>query len=354
MDQSALISVIVPMYNQQHFIRKCIKSIIGQTYKNLEIIVVNDGSTDDSAKIAQHLAFQDNRILVINQENLGPAIARKNGYLEAIGSWIVFVDSDDFLPSDSIESLYEAAISKGAEIVCGDLRRKWGPVSRYLHAFPREMGMRTIKQPELFDSYYVSFFGINLFPVNACGKIYRKSVIDQAMKDVDIFTTPLLHRSEDEAFTLQLFPYLSSVYCLEKAIYVYRFGGVTAGNLYFSEMLDFSDFRIGLLDKYKYDKGYTPLFVEYVNILITIIQQGLAFRVWGVDKARAWLEKELNDRYLMRRMEDYYYGKTDISRKCQLALNHDVKGIIDLAESKSKQQWFRSLLRKILLWASSQ
>lgn len=340
------------MYNQQRFIRRCIRSIIGQTYKNLEIIIVNDGSTDDSSKIAHRLASRDDRILVIDQENQGTAIARKKGYLNATGSWIVFVDSDDFLPKDSIESLYEIAQSKDVDIVCGDSYRKYGPVKTYLHSFPGDMGMRVISKAELFDKYYVSFFGINLFPVTTWGKIYRRSVIDHAMETIDLFTTPPLHRSEDEAFTLQLFPYLSSVYCLEKAVYVYRFGGITAGNLYFSEMLDFSDFRIGLLDKFRYKKGYTPLFIEYVNILISYIQLELEFKRWSTYDAKKWLESELDGRYLMRRMKDYYIEVPRIPDKCQLALSHDVDGIISLAETKLRQQRLRSRLRKKLIRAS--
>lgn len=348
-----LVSVVVPVYNQERYVGKCLRSIIRQTHTRLEIIVVDDGSTDNSLKKARRFADCDKRICVLSQVNGGVALARKNGYLRATGNWIVFVDSDDYLPADSIESLLSVACSKNVDIVCGDCRRKMGPFFKYMCTFPRSLGMRTITKPELFDSYYVSFFGINIFPVTVWGKIYRKSIIDHAMESVDLFLTPPLHRSEDEAFTVLLFPFVSSVYCLEKSIYFYRFGGVTAGNMFFTDLLDFGDFRVGLLDKYKYEKGYSPLFIEYVNILISHVQQNLEFKKWGVDEAKQWLKEELESRYLVQRIQDYYTGKTEIPDKCRMALSCDVDGIIGYAEVKLKNQRLRSIIKRAYARISS-
>ena len=114
-----------------------------QTYRNLEIIVVNDGSTDNSLSIVRHLASLDNRILVIDQANGGEAAARKQGYLNASGVWVVFVDSDDLLPADSVESLYSAAVSHHVDVVCGDFFRKWGPIKKVFICFSEEYGWAT-------------------------------------------------------------------------------------------------------------------------------------------------------------------------------------------------------------------
>lgn len=347
-----LVSVVVPVYNQERYVGKCLRSIIRQTHTRLEIIVVDDGSTDNSLKKVQRYADCDKRISVLSQVNGGVALARKNGYLRATGNWIVFVDSDDYLPADSIESLLSVACSKNVDIVCGDGRRKMGPVFKYMSTFPRNLGMRTITKPELFDSYYVSFFGINIFPVTVWGKIIRKSVIDRAMTDVDLFLTPPLHRAQDEAFSMQLLPFLSSYFCLEKPVYVYRFGGITTGNKYLTELLDFGDYRIGLLDTFGYEKGYSPLFIEYVNILLTYIQQGLEFNSWDTSEAAKWLDKELEDRYLVQRMKAFFMDKTEVPMKCRMVINHDVAGLVRLAESNLRRQWLRSSLRKVLIWAS--
>lgn len=348
-DDHALISVIVPLYNQQRYIKKCVGSIIKQTYQNLEIIIVNDGSSDKSLQIVQKLASFDCRISIVSQKNKGEAEARKTGYLNASGEWIVFVDSDDALPIDSIELLYSAAVSHHVDLVCGDYYRQWGPLKKYTHAFPRDFAMREIRSPELFVSYYLSFFGVNLIPVNAWGKIYKKSVIDKAMERIDVFLTPRLHMGPDETFNLHVFPYVSSLLCLDKSIYFYRFGGITSKyNKYLTELLDFGDYRIGLLDHYRYEAGYIPLFIEYVNILISHIQQGLEYGVWCRDDARQWLLQELEGRYLVQRMTDYFKDNSDIPNKCELVLVRNVDGLLALAEGKRKQNRWRIFAKKVL------
>lgn len=186
----SLISVIIPVYNQEKHVGRCLKSILNQSYDHLEVIVVNDGSIDRSRHILAGLATKDKRITLIDQQNQGEALARRRGYEQARGDFIMFVDHDDCLLPNAIELLYNAIIETRVDVVCGHALRKWGLISRPIKGFPATMSGRIITQKELFDSYYVSFFGINLFPVSLWGKIYRKAVIDKAMKTVDLFTTP--------------------------------------------------------------------------------------------------------------------------------------------------------------------
>lgn len=92
-----MISIVIPLYNKENYIRKCILSVLAQTYTNFEVVVVNDGSTDKSVEIVK--SIEDNRIRIINQKNGGPSSARNTGVREAQGEWIVFLDADDlFLP----------------------------------------------------------------------------------------------------------------------------------------------------------------------------------------------------------------------------------------------------------------
>ncbi len=103
-----LISVIVPVYNVERYLIQCIDSIIKQTYSNLQIILVNDGSTDNSSKICDMYAKKDNRITVIHKSNGGLSDARNVGLDEAKGKYIVFIDSDDYIKEQYIELLYNA------------------------------------------------------------------------------------------------------------------------------------------------------------------------------------------------------------------------------------------------------
>ena len=90
-----MVSIIVPVYNASEFITKCIESVINQAYKDFELIIINDGSTDNSLEICQSFAIQDKRIKIVNKENSGVSTSRNIGIKESSGEWIMFLDADD-------------------------------------------------------------------------------------------------------------------------------------------------------------------------------------------------------------------------------------------------------------------
>ena len=94
--QEELISIIIPIYNAEKYIERCINSLKNQTYKNIEIICINDGSTDNSLNILKRIAITDNRITIIEQENKGVSVARNKGIESAKGKYIMFLDADDW------------------------------------------------------------------------------------------------------------------------------------------------------------------------------------------------------------------------------------------------------------------
>ena len=104
--ENDLISIIIPVYNVEKYINKCLESVINQTYRNLEIILVDDGSEDKSGKICEEISIKDNRIRVIHKENGGLSDARNIGLDNSNGEYIAFIDSDDFIERDMIEFLY--------------------------------------------------------------------------------------------------------------------------------------------------------------------------------------------------------------------------------------------------------
>lgn len=116
--QTELISVIIPVYNVEKYLARCIDSVINQTYKNIEIILVNDGSTDKSGKLCDEYIKKDSRVVVIHKENGGAAAARNKGLDIAKGGWISFVDSDDFVAVDFLDVLYSDAVENKVLISC--------------------------------------------------------------------------------------------------------------------------------------------------------------------------------------------------------------------------------------------
>lgn len=118
-----LISVIIPIYNVEKYIRQCIDSVIGQTYKNLEIILVDDGSLDNSPQICDEYAQRDNRIKVIHKENGHVSSARNVGIDASTGEFIMFTDSDDFIDRNMVEDLLALQVKTLADISCCEVKR---------------------------------------------------------------------------------------------------------------------------------------------------------------------------------------------------------------------------------------
>lgn len=117
-----LISIIVPTYNVEKYIRTCIESILAQTYRNVEVIIVNDGSTDQSLAVISDLICSHHNVKVINQKNQGVSVARNTGIDVATGRYITFVDPDDKIMPGFVSSLYQIADKTGADIVRGSFR----------------------------------------------------------------------------------------------------------------------------------------------------------------------------------------------------------------------------------------
>ena len=118
MTEQALVSIVVPVYNRHKYLGTCLKSILNQTYQNLEIILVDDGSTDDSLKICQRYAKEDSRIKVIAQDNLGVSVARNKGLMAATGTYLMFVDSDDTVSPDHCQKAVAVIENTKADICC--------------------------------------------------------------------------------------------------------------------------------------------------------------------------------------------------------------------------------------------
>ena len=118
-----LVSIIVPVYNVEDYLTECIESAIKQTYHNLEIILVDDGSTDTSGKICDMYACKDDRIKVFHKQNGGLSDARNTGIEKATGEYIYFLDSDDMLPTGAIEKMRNACVREDADMAIAGVEK---------------------------------------------------------------------------------------------------------------------------------------------------------------------------------------------------------------------------------------
>ena len=165
----ALVSVIIPVFNAQKYLSYCIDSLLNQTYSNIEVILVNDGSTDQSESIIQSFLVRDQRIKCISQVNAGPSIARNKGMIEAAGEFICFIDADDFVPNNYIQLLVEK-IAEGYDVVaCGYIEvSEYGRIE--LNDFYQSQERLTKDE---FVNGILRGVGGTLW-----AKIYRSSIID--------------------------------------------------------------------------------------------------------------------------------------------------------------------------------
>lgn len=155
MAEKNLITVIIPVYNSEKYIEKCLTSVTNQIYKNLEIIVVDDGSSDNSIDIIKNYAKKDNRIKIFSQENQGLSAARNVGLDLATGEYIVFLDSDDWLELDALSVAYEILTENNAEVV--------------IWSYVREYNSKSIEN-KFWGEYEIVFNKIE------CRKLFRKMV----------------------------------------------------------------------------------------------------------------------------------------------------------------------------------
>ncbi len=140
-----MISVIVPVYNEELYLRECLDSIVGQTNRDLEILVIDDGSTDGSGQICDEYAELDSRIKVFHTENRGLSCARNLGLDNANGEWIGFVDSDDWIEPDMYEVLLKKALETGADVVeCGVFKEYPDRIEEYQRNSNKKTGIEAI------------------------------------------------------------------------------------------------------------------------------------------------------------------------------------------------------------------
>ena len=205
-----MISVIIPMYNSAAAIERCLTSVMRQSFKDTEIIVIDDGSTDNGAGVVLDLATKDDRIRYIRQENSGVSRARNRGLDEAHGEWISFIDSDDEVVEDYLSSMYYLIQKSNCDIVMCGYRAIRG--NRFVDMVLSEEKMNSLTGDLRKDLVTLSFF-----ISSPCMKIFRKDIIE---------TLHLRFRedmvlAEDRYFNNHYYTHCRSVAFVNRAQYIY-------------------------------------------------------------------------------------------------------------------------------------
>ena len=199
------ISVIVPVYNVEKYLTQCIESILSQTYQEFELLLIDDGSEDNSGSICDHYSNIDSRVHVFHKENGGVSSARNMGIEHAKGEWVCFVDSDDWIDKDTFE--YITGLSKGADFLQFGYRRTGGTASEYSYV------------PSKVLRYSTSVYCTKrIYHSAICGYLLKLNII----KKYKISFPNHIKYGEDQAFILKTLICSSEIVILDRHFYNYR------------------------------------------------------------------------------------------------------------------------------------
>lgn len=217
-----MISVIVPIYNVEKYLEQCLDSICSQTYTNLEIILVDDGSTDGCSEICDRYCKKDKRITVIHKRNGGLVSARKAGMKRATGEYIAYVDGDDWIEPDMYENLYKKLLQENADVVISGRYEDTGSVQKKVFngidegKYEKE-ALRKYVYPRMIVNK--EFFEWGIFP-GVWDKLFKKECIEDFQLQVDERIT----MGEDAACVYPCLLNAESIYVMRECYYHYRQG----------------------------------------------------------------------------------------------------------------------------------
>lgn len=305
-----LVSIIVPIYNVEKYLRKCVYSIINQTLTNIEIILVNDGSTDNCGKIIDEYAKNDKRIVVIHKENEGQSSARNKGLDIARGKYVGFVDSDDSIHKDMYENLYKSIEYSNADIsVCGREAYSEDGKSYYKKELDDEL-LDFSKQSKV--NYVIN----RLFykhTVSGCNKIYKNEIIqNNKIRFEDIKYVG----SEDALFNYKILLHTNKIKSIDKIGYIqlsrngstattYKYGYMNRTANMIKSMHDYS-VKTGKEDIYK---NIAPMFL-------------LFFYQWNISNIKSVKEQNI-ETLILNEIEDASFNY--IFMKCVKQLGFNMK-----------------------------
>ena len=305
-----LISVIVPVYKVEKYLNRCIDSILGQTYKDFELILVDDGSPDNCGRICDEYAEKDSRIHVIHKKNGGLSDARNAGldwaFEHSDSEWIAFVDSDDWIPNDSLSILYNSAINNNADLSFG-LYQRFDDETYYQVDYSDSRGI--ITKYEFWGKRYSlsGYCGFNESSCAsiACGKLYSKSLFENTR-----FEKGRLH--EDEFILHKIINNCNKIMCVDKLVYYYyQRSDSIMGTRNLKSAIDYITAYVNRYSYFRSQKDnidyFTELSLIYIDYMIDFYSS-IYNKCEKNDEVVRSVKKTYNKIYLFLLKEKSFYG----------------------------------------------
>lgn len=280
---SPQISIIVPVYNAAQYLHQCLNSLLGQTYKNIQVICVDDGSSDSSVQILTEYANTDNRILIVRKENEGVSLARNAALEIATGDYLLFVDGDDWIEPDTCATALTAMQKHNTDVVMWSYIREISGESRKKNIFDTDI---LFDQQAVKEKLYRRMIGVygeeTAKPENAdalCtvwGKLYRRDIIEA--NGIRFHDIREIGTYEDGLFNLAVFSKISSAVFLDRHLYHYRRDiGTSLTTAYNAHMPEQWDVLFDILRKHISENAVDATFQVALNnrIVFGLIALGI-------------------------------------------------------------------------------
>lgn len=288
------ISIIIPVYNIAFYLDACLSSCVNQIFHDIEIIVVNDGSTDNSSEIIAEYAAKDERMIIITKNNEGVAIARKYGLDAARGDYVYFLDGDDFLETNTLEILYNEVIKQKSDYVLSNFYEVIGDER---HEVRRNDRMKGLSPEDFFLCMFRGGFEL-------CMRLIRRSLFD------DIIHEPLVI-GEDLYITMQIMLKVKNPVVVDACLYNYvrRVNSITNRNdeIVWKYKFDMVRSVFSLLDIYPYTQPirervylmFYSFFLKCISLKKIEAKTILYEYYWNKKKVKAFLWRKRKDFYLI-------------------------------------------------------
>lgn len=272
------ISVIVPVYNVKKYLEKCVESLLSQSLDEIEVILIDDGSTDGSGSICEKYKNIDKRVYVVHKENAGQGLARNSGLDIAKGKYIMFLDSDDFLDDSACSTLFHILEETGGDMCCYGyvIEDKNGKT-----VYKPEINFKIYEQNEITSEFILHFFGDSpedseLRGVSACMSVFKRDIIQ---KENLRFHSERKVFSEDTIFSLDFCKFTKKVVVVPEYFYHYRQNSESFSHKYRKNRFEMTQNLCDILQKYAYSYGVEQqvrvriAMVFWVNLMECIKQE---------------------------------------------------------------------------------
>lgn len=268
------ISIVIPIYNAEKTLDKCINSVLNQTFNDFELILVNDGSKDNSLNICKRYQKRDQRVIIINEGNEGCIAARMKGIKASKYEYLMFVDADDWLDTKALEIISKEAAKEDIDITVCNMYKVLGN-GRLIRKKNESLyfnGNRIYYNEEIKNNLVVAYFHGHPFPSSLVAKLYKKNLLLDSGK----YLEKINFLGEDLYYNLEMFLKANTVKVIEKPLYYYRLGGFTSKYMpyLFEDMINGYKIQKEVIHEYYSDnqqKHYNGISIMLLNTFKTCL-----------------------------------------------------------------------------------